>query len=330
MSGWRFLVRKVSRSNVSETFATEIAFTLQAFAKINWTLHILGRRADGYHELCTVFQTVALHDNLTFEPRAGERFELTCNAPDVPSDESNLVYRAAVALREYYGIKRGASIHLEKSIPSAAGLGGGSSDAAVALLGLAHLWQIETNTEELTGIAARLGADVPFFFTGGTALGTGLGTQIKALGDVAQQHLLIVTPNETVMTADAYKSLNAPALTKARSDIILSSSRVNEQFSDSLPYALHNDFEPVVFRLKPEIERARNRLLEAGAQGALLAGSGASVFATFDNREAQARALRALESETGWRLFSCSTLARKDYLAALGSECRAMLKRAPS
>src|SRR6266853_1921069 len=154
-------------------FVSVETFTLPSFAKINWILRVLGRRTDGFHELHTIFQTVTLHDKISFIARDDAELQLTCDSPDIPVNESNLILRAALALREKHDIKKGASIHLEKVIPMEGGLGGGSSNAAITLLGLARLWKIETNLHELTKIGASLGADVPFFLTGGTALGTG-------------------------------------------------------------------------------------------------------------------------------------------------------------
>ncbi|HYG81302.1 MAG TPA: 4-(cytidine 5'-diphospho)-2-C-methyl-D-erythritol kinase [Pyrinomonadaceae bacterium] len=322
--GWRFQSKRGQPPVVSVA-----AFTLPSFAKINWRLRVLGRRGDGYHELRTIFQTVTLRDHLTFAPRDDDRLHLTSDSPEIPLDESNLVLRAADALRDARGLRRGASIHLEKVIPVEAGLGGGSSNAAVTLLGLARLWGLETGLEELSSIGTKLGADVPFFFTGGTALGTGLGTEITPLGDVVAEHLLIVKPEAKVSTAEAYKALNSPALTKAGGDANLSISRADEQFTDSHPIALHNDFEPVVFPLKPEIERARDALLNAGARSALLAGSGSSVFGVFDKRETRERAHLALKGDGRWHIFPCATLARGQYLAALGAAAAPLLRESP-
>jgi 4-diphosphocytidyl-2-C-methyl-D-erythritol kinase len=300
--------------------------TLPAFAKINWALRILGRRPDNYHELATIFQTVTLQDRLRLTLCAGDRIEISCDQPDIPVGESNLIYRAAEMLRERYGTGRGVRIVLEKRIPAGGGLGGGSSNAAVALLGLAHLWRIETNASELAELGALLGADVPFFFTGGTALGQGLGTRVSPLADVGRIRLLIVTPGVKVLTSEAYKALSAPALTKVNSDIMLSISRADAQFPDLLPYHLHNDFERVMLRLEPEIERAKKALMSAGARGSLLAGSGASVFGIFDKGEEQERAAALLKVEAGWRVFTCRTLSRADYIEALGP-CAELLRR---
>lgn len=300
------------------------SFTLPSYAKINLTLRVLGRRTDGYHELLTVFQTVTLCDLLRFKALKDERLEITCSAPGIPTGERNLVYRAAIALRHRYGVRRGALIELEKHIPAGGGLGGGSSNAAVALLGLAYLWDIETNKQELTEIGAQLGADVPFFFTGGTALGTGLGTEISALEEITAEHLLIVTPGVNVSTAEAYAALRAPALTKAESAVMLPSSCADAQISDLHNSVLRNDFEPVVFRLWPEIARARNMLLKLGAHGVLLSGSGSSVFGFFDKIEEREQACEMLKVEDNWSIFACATLARSEYRKALRA-CAAVL-----
>ena len=294
-------------------------FTLPSFAKINLTLRIHGRRTDGYHEIETVFQTVTLHDRLTFEADGDGQLELTCDAPDIPCDESNLVHRAAVALRERYGTRRGARIRLEKKIPAGGGLGGGSSNAAVALIGLARLWELEAGGRALAEIGASLGADVPFFLTGGTALGTGRGTDIHTLTDILPQQLLVVTPRARVSTAEAYKSLNAHALTKAVSPVNLTVSRAQAEISGSLREALRNDFEPVVYRLYPEIERARDALAAAGARGALLSGSGASVFGLFENVSERDRARADLRIEPGWQVFTCATLSQSAYRETFGA-----------
>lgn len=297
------------------------SFTLPAYAKINWTLHVGGRRPEGYHELRTVFQTITLHDRLTFSGRDDKGFALTSTDQTIPVDEGNLIWRAALALKERFKVERGAAVHLEKHIPAEAGLGGGSSDAAVTLMGLARLWRVGAAREELAELGAQIGADVPFFFTGGTALGTGLGTEIQPLPDVEAEHLLIVMPRARVRTADAYKALKRPALTKESPDIILSISCAEALFSDSLHEALHNDFEPVIYERNPEIARARRRLIEEGARGALLAGSGASVFAIFDNSRALGLAREALEREPGWRVFEASALSRRRYCEALEAPC---------
>lgn len=295
---------------------------LPAFAKINWMLNVLGRRPDGYHQIETVLQTVTLHDTLSFWGSADPHITCSCDDPDLPGDRSNLVSRAAHALKSRYSVAQGAQIHLEKRIPVGSGLGGGSSDAAVALIGLNHIWDLKLSADQLGEVAAQLGADVPFFLYGGTALGLGTGTEIKPLTDAPAKFLLVLMPNTKVSTKMAYDSLNAPSLTTVKRDTILSSSRGPADFDLSYPYGLKNDFESVVFRSHPEIERAKAALVKAGARHALLAGSGASVFGVLENQEAQERAIQAIEMEAGWRLFPCTTVGRERHTRAMepGSE----------
>ncbi len=294
-------------------------FTVPSFAKINLCLRVLGRReADGYHELETIFQIISLHDDLIFSERPDDRIELVCDKPDVPTDESNLIHRAAAALRNRFHLRKGARIELVKRIPVGGGLGGGSSNAAVALMNLARLWRIEISFDEFVEMGAKLGADVPFFFTGGTALGTGTGTEITLLEDVEEHHLLVVTPDEKVSTADAYRALHAPFLTKPGGVAMLPSSRA-VSIDKSLEDVLHNDFERVIFSLHPQIELAKRELMRHGARGALLSGSGASVFGIFDNSESQRRAHDWLKSERNWESFLCTTHKRAAYLKVLGA-----------
>ncbi len=294
-------------------------FTLPSFAKINWSLRILGRRADGYHEVRTLLQTISLQDEIHFSPRETQNIALTCNDPEIPLDDRNLIVRAANALSDHYGVTAGASIHLEKRIPAKGGLGGGSSNAAIALLGLAQLWNLPVKRNELREVGAHLGADVPFFFVGGCALATGTGTYIEAVPDERHKYLVIVTPTATVATGKAYEALKAPALTTSEEASILSSSRAPVDLEDSRLWSPRNDFEETIFAAEPEIERATKALLEVGAGSPLLAGSGSSVFGIFESKEEQERAVREMEAETGWRVFPAVTVSRDEYLRALGT-----------
>lgn len=306
------------------------SFTLPSSAKINISLRVAGRRADGYHEVRTVLQTISLRDQLTFRSLDDSRLELVCDSCDsegVATDDSNLIIRAAKLLRERFNINRGARITLDKLIPAGGGLGGGSSNAAVALVGLARLWEIEINHDELAALAAQLGADVPFFLTGGTALGTGRGDQIAPLADAPQSSIVIIAPRIKISTAAAYKLLNAPALTKDFAPVNLLVSREESNFSDSLPALLVNDFEPAIFRQHSEIARARDALIEAGATAALLSGSGSSVFGIFETQDGIERAHERLRAEDGWRVFACETVSRAAYRSAFG-ECAKFLGRA--
>jgi 4-diphosphocytidyl-2-C-methyl-D-erythritol kinase len=306
------------------------ALSFPSFAKINWSLEVLGKRPDGYHELATVLQTISLHDELHFAPADDDRITLVCDSPDIPTDRNNLIVRAAEALQRRYASTQGAHISLEKRIPPKGGLGGASSNAAVTLVALAQLWKLPATAAVLLELAADLGADVPFFLLGGCVRATGIGTTLSPLvtSDAEPiQPLIVVTPKATVATPDAYAALRAPALTTSNAAPILSSSRRVENLRDSPPWTgrgfspddLKNDFESVIFDIEPEIRRAKESLLQAGALGALLAGSGSSVFGIFANREDQQQAANKIELEPGWRIFPCVTLSRKEYLRSLGS-----------
>jgi 4-diphosphocytidyl-2-C-methyl-D-erythritol kinase len=309
------------------------SLSLPSFAKINWSLQILGKRPDGYHEVSTLLQTISLHDDLDFEATTDGAISLSCDEPGIPTNDENLIVRAAYTLKHRYKIVQGARIRLKKRIPAKAGLGGASSNAAVSLLALAHLWGVAASAPELFEIAATLGADVPFFLLGGRALATGTGATVSSLPDQVDdvRHLVIITPNAGVSTAEAYAAVSSLALTTKNTDPILSSSRneANLQYSRPWPVddewknrsqdGLKNDFEPVIFDIEPEIRRTRETLLQAGALGALLAGSGSSVFGIFADRKDQQRAVEEIKLEAGWRIFPCVTVSRNEYLRAVGS-----------
>ncbi len=297
----------------------DLNLKVASFAKINRSLRILGKRSDGYHEIDTILQTVSLHDEIAFSRREDQEIVLTCDTPEIPIDRTNLIVRAALKLRERFPKTSGSNIYLTKRIPAQAGLGGASSNAAITVLALNHLWDLRQSTSQVIGVLASLGSDVPFFLCGGTARAQGTGTEVSQLPDQEESYLLIITPNAKVSTASAYGALKAPALTTQGSLSILSSSFAEPSFSDSDHKALYNDFEGVIFEIEPEIKRAKMALLEAGAQGGLLAGSGSSVFGVFENEDTRDRALADLKCEQGWRVFSCDTISRKEYFKSLNS-----------
>lgn len=289
--------------------------TLPSFAKINLHLQVVGGREDGFHDLCTVFQTISLHDTLSVAPAA--EIEMTCGDENLPIGDENLVVRAARALRDRYGISCGARMHLEKRIPAPGGLGGGSSNAAIALLALRKLWNIDISIEELHPVAAALGADVPFFLYGGTALGMGRGEIVEPIDDFTEDRMLIVTPNVAVATRDAFKRLEARALTKQESKRKLQICRFDLESADFKYTSFKNDFETTVFAGYPEVERVKNTLLDLEAGRAMLSGSGGSVFAIFDKDETRQAALKALDNEVNWRKFAVATISRSEYREAL-------------
>jgi len=291
---------------------------LPAFAKINLSLRIRNRRSDGYHDLDTIFQTISLCDTIKIGAVDNSEIALSCDDRQLPVDSENLIVRAARALQDRFSMKKGARIRLEKRIPSRAGLGGGSSDAAVTLLALARFWGTPATRQDLIEIGAELGADVPFFFTGGMARGTGIGERVEPLSDMPERSLLIIKPVANINTADAYKVFDERCLTTGNSKSILSGSQPTDVFDNKTLASLNNDFEQVVFELQPEIAMAKAALMGAGAQAAMLAGSGSAVFGIFDSEDAQRRAIQAIELETGWRVFPCKTVGRDNYRNAFG------------
>jgi 4-diphosphocytidyl-2-C-methyl-D-erythritol kinase len=287
---------------------------ISAFAKINLRLHVLGKRSDGVHELRTIFQTISLHDDLRL--RSSRRPEISLNITGNSSlssepIEKNLVYRAVNALRRELKVRGGVEITLKKTIPAGRGLGGGSSDAAAALLGYLRLTKKKLASPRLMEIAASLGADVPFFLHGGRALGVNKGDEIYPLADVSKQYLLIVSPREIhVPTPDAYRWLKAKPLT-------LTNSAVNPKLFEFCALCwsaqgsgLSNDFERSVFRRHPRLDQIKRDLLHRGAAEASLAGSGSAVFGVFPS---PAMARRAAVGFPHDQTFVCETVSRDRY-----------------
>ena len=291
---------------------------LPSYAKINRHLEVLGKRPDGYHEVFTVLQTISLCDDLEFELRTDGKVTLVCDDPRLPADENNLVLKAALALKEKLETPLGADIKLTKRIPAQGGLGGASSNAAVTLIGLNGLWEAPSFSPHWRRLAEELGADVPFFIYGGRFVATGIGASLITVTDGPRQPLIIITPNARVSTPAAYAALNAGSLTTVDAMPILSRSFERHATSDSSQWPEpHNDFERVIFEMEPEIERAKKALLEAGVRGALLAGSGSSVFGVVDDEVTRDRVLDNLKCEAGWQVFSCETLSRVEYFEAM-------------
>ena len=274
-----------------------------AAAKVNLALEVLDRRTDGYHEIATVMQTVDLADRLTLEE--SDALELRCAASDVPTDETNLALRAALALREAAAVKRGVRIALDKRIPVAAGLGGGSSDAAAVLLGLNRLWGLRWSMARLAEVAVTLGMDVPFFLRGGAALGTGRGERLRPVAG-APLALVLANPGVGVSTAEAYGRVT-PAMysdgTRCRAVIAALRSRRPARVAASL----YNGLEGAVTPAHPGIARMRAALLAAGALGAVMSGSGPTVFAIARSFE-QARQIRARVTRGSWRCWAVRTV----------------------
>lgn len=250
--------------------------SLHAPAKINLFLEVLGRRPDGYHELETVMQEVNLTDVLTLEETTGG-IKLTCTNSDIPSNENNLVWKAACALQKEVGVEKGVRIHLEKRIPVAAGLGGGSSDAAATLKGLNTLWGTGLGEKRLMEIATQIGSDVPFFIRGGTALCTGRGEMVTPLPVRHKFYYIILYPEIMVSTAEIYNNLKI-GLTMGKKDASLICKALLSDNSSILDCMLFNRLEEVAFELYPQLKGFKE-LLEGYISGrVLLSGSGSAIY----------------------------------------------------
>jgi 4-diphosphocytidyl-2-C-methyl-D-erythritol kinase len=291
---------------------------IPAFAKVNLRLDILGKRPDNYHELRTIFQTISLHDELKLRPSQASGICLTIQGNEALSLEpvrKNLVYAAVDALRREFGVRSGVEIDLRKKIPAGRGLGGGSSDAAAALLGYLRLTRRTIPAPRLMEIAASLGADVPFFLFGGRALGIGRGDEIYPLPDVPKLTVLVVSPHDIhVPTPDAYRWLKAPALTKNRA-----TPKLWEFCAlcwSAQGSGLSNDFEGPVFRRHPRLAQIKRVLLQRGAAEASLAGSGSAVFGIFPSPALARRAAVGFQDE---HTFVCETISRDRYLRKVQS-----------
>ena len=249
----------------------------KSFAKINWSLRITGKRADGFHDLETVFQTISLHDELTFTP--SDRLSLTCDDASIPVDETNLVLRAARAVHA-----PPVAIHLRKRIPAGGGLGGGSSNAAATLR--------ELGSGDLSSIALSLGSDVPFFLVGGTAYATGRGEVLTPMPPLSGIPLLLLLPEERVLTKDAFARI-----THHSPPLGIDAYRDFTNFT--------NDFEEPVFALLPRLRTLKERMLVAGATWAGMSGSGSTIVGAFADASARDR---AAESFPDVRVERCETI----------------------
>jgi len=294
---------------------------IPSFAKINLRLDILGKRADGYHELLTIFQTVSLHDELRLRASKSSEISLTIHGNEELAREpvkKNLAYRAVDALRRELNIRSGVEIELRKTIPSGGGLGGGSSNAAAALFGYLQLTGRKLPMAVLLELAASLGADVPIFLFGGRALGAGRGDEIYPLPDIKNLALLIVAPRDIrVPTPEAFRWLNAPLRNAATLTKLAADPKLWEFCALSWSTqrtGLSNDFEKPVFKRYNRLDQIKRVLLQKGAAEASLAGSGSAVFGVFPSPTMARRAAVGFPHDL---TFVCETVSRDRYLRAV-------------
>jgi 4-diphosphocytidyl-2-C-methyl-D-erythritol kinase len=288
---------------------------LRAFAKINLGLNVRHQRTDGYHEIFTIYQTIALHDRMTIHLSKGERgISVQCDDPRIPSGRQNLVHRACALWKRARNYQGGIKVDLEKRIPAGSGLGGGSSDAATAVLGLERLTGDRLGLAARLKLTARLGSDVPLFLWGGRVLGCGRGEEVYPLWDFPRRACLVVFPAFPISTAGAYRELDRRSslrLTKETKRSNICSFGAWPHFPLDFWGPAENDFEQVVFARWPELAQLKFQLIRAGAETASLTGSGSAVFALFDSAPKMIRATQLIPAP--WQVFRTSTLPRDEY-----------------
>lgn len=295
------------------------SITVNSFAKVNYTLDVLSPRADGYHGIASVMQAISVADTIRISRTETNSITLQCSDPAIPADNTNLAWRAAEAVLREAGVSAGIRIDIEKRIPSQAGLGGGSSNAAYTLLAVDKLLGLNIPPERLKDLASRLGSDVPFFLTGGTAAVRGRGEVLSPLPDGPPLWLAIIKPQQSVSTAWAYGALDAiPDRLSARAtrkmEEVLAGGEVDRIIS-----RMTNDFEQVIFAEYPPIALLHDEFLMARARNARLCGSGSAVFGvTTDDASANeiARIMRLKYD----RVFVCRTLTRAECFEPVAEE----------
>lgn len=271
--------------------------SLKAMAKINLSLDVLRRREDGYHEVRMIMQTINMYDKLTIEKTSKAGIELTVNLSFLPTDSNNLIYKAADLLMTEFGIKEGVKINLEKHIPVAAGMAGGSSDAAATLFGVNRLFNLELSNEELMQRAVKIGADVPYCIMRGTALSEGIGEKLTPLQAPPQCFVLIAKPPINVSTKYVYSNLKLDENT-CHPDVDKMIESIEDKDLNKMAALMGNVLESVTVKEYPEIEEIKGIMKDYGALNSMMSGSGPTVFGLFDD-ESKANECKEFLKDSG-------------------------------
>ncbi len=257
---------------------------VKAYAKINLTLDIVGRRENGYHDVDMIMQTVSLYDKISVTVNENEsEFLLTCNKENIPTDSSNTAFKAAKLYLEHIGKTCGAIINIEKNIPSQAGLAGGSADGAGVLYALNHYFNNEVPTNEMLTLCSKIGADVPFCYIGGTKLATGIGTTLSHIKNITNFYMVIVKPQINVSTKIAYEKADIRGY---KNTFIHSKKMLNYIYNNdvkAIASNLYNDFESIM-NLK-EVEEVKNIMVNNNSLGACMSGSGSAIYGIFESKQ---------------------------------------------
>ncbi len=305
---------RMSHAQRAQT-SRDICF-VRAYAKINLTLDVLGKRSDGYHDLATVMQTVDLHDTLCLSTTNDNQVQIACTIPEL-SNDNNLAARAVHLVRQHINSRQGVLIELHKRIPMAAGLGGGSSDAAAVLLALQRWWQLQLSPTDLLEMASSLGSDVPFFITGGLALCEGRGERVTALSSNwprTMSWLLLLKPAISVSTAAVFRNLPVSDYT----DGLHSRAVCAALLAGKVPELedLHNSFERSVLETYPEVALSRESLLKAGASIVRLSGTGPTLFAPFSDLTEAQKVQKQLQTQ-GYEVYLSRAIHPNDGIVSV-------------
>ena len=279
--------------------------TVEANAKINLTLDILGKRPDGFHEVAMVMQTIGLHDTLVME-KTERDIELSINVPWLKADEKNLAWRAAELIRQEYGLEGGVRIELTKRIPVAAGLAGGSADAAAVLKGMNDLYGLQLDEEKLCELGARLGSDIPFCIMGGTMLATGRGEVLTRLSDMPETWVVLAKPRISVSTAWAYQNYDEQGAERHPDNEAIKQA-IDRGNRKAVAGLLCNVLESVTIKKYDVIAEYKQMMLDKGAMASMMSGSGPTVFGLAKNREQAESIADVLRQETNADVFVTRT-----------------------
>lgn len=256
--------------------------TLKAYAKINIGLDVTGRTDNGYHLLKTVMQQVDLYDVITIE-RAEKGINFSCDSKDVPSDDTNLAVKAAKLMTETYGIKEGVNISLNKNIPVAAGMAGGSTDGAAVIIGMNKVFDLDLTMQEMIDTGVKIGADIPFCIQGGCAIAEGIGEKLRELDNRTEMYTLIAKPPINVSTVHVYKTLKWQETDHPDMDRVIKGIMAGSM--DDIVAGMGNVLESVTCSEYDIINELKKAMLDIGASGSLMSGSGPTVFGLFKNKE---------------------------------------------
>jgi 4-diphosphocytidyl-2-C-methyl-D-erythritol kinase len=273
-------------------------------AKVNLHLRVLGKRADGFHDISTLMQRISLYDEMIFS-LAGHGITLSCPGSSIPENDNNIVYRAADALLSPLSHSPGIHITIKKNIPVAAGLGGGSSNAATTLVTINDMMNLRYNTDDLMNIGTKLGADVPFFIFGRTAWASGIGNRLRNAEDIPPLWFVLINPGFEISTKMVYEGLNL-RLTKR----VVNYKCPKLHTIDDIVKGLRNDLERVTLAIHPILGYFKSLLVQNGALGALMSGSGPTVMGIFTDEEGAIKAEKALENAggNGWSIYRARSI----------------------